>query len=41
MLVVNISKLLQVATAGYLRATEHRVTLHQPAAERISVLYFI
>jgi isopenicillin N synthase-like dioxygenase len=35
--IVNIGELLEVATGGYLRATEHRVNLHGPAAERISV----
>ena len=38
-LVVNIGELLEVATGGYLRATEHRVNLDAPA-ERISVPYF-
>jgi len=38
--IVNIGELLEVATGGYLRATEHRVNLHAPAAERISVPYF-
>lgn len=37
--VVNIGELLQLATGGYLRATEHRVTL-QGSADRISVPYF-
>lgn len=37
--VVNIGELLEVATGGYLRATEHRVNLHE-AADRISVPYF-
>jgi isopenicillin N synthase-like dioxygenase len=37
--VVNIGELLEVATGGYLRATEHRVRLDGPA-ERISVPYF-
>lgn len=36
--VVNIGELLEVATGGYLRATEHRVNLN--GAERISVPYF-
>ncbi len=36
--VVNIGELLEVATNGYLRATEHRVNLH--SADRISVPYF-
>ena len=38
--VVNIGELLEVATGGYLRATEHRVDLRGSAAERISVPYF-
>jgi isopenicillin N synthase-like dioxygenase len=37
--VVNIGELLEVATNGYLRATEHRVNL-QRMADRISVPYF-
>ncbi|MCV7258516.1 2OG-Fe(II) oxygenase [Tsukamurella paurometabola DSM] [Mycobacterium shimoidei] len=37
--VVNIGELLEVATGGYLRATEHRVNLRE-AADRISVPYF-
>jgi len=42
-LVVNIGELLEVATGGYLRATEHRVNLGFAgcsAAERLSVAYF-
>ena len=38
--VVNIGELLEVATGGYLRATEHRVDLSHTAAERISIAYF-
>ncbi|BBY03845.1 isopenicillin N synthase family dioxygenase [Mycobacterium seoulense] len=38
--VVNIGELLEVATGGYLRATEHRVTLDAQPADRISVPYF-
>lgn len=38
--VVNIGELLQVATSGYLRATEHRVDLGSATDERISVPYF-
>ncbi len=37
---VNIGELLEVATGGYLRATEHRVKLDELAADRISVPYF-
>lgn len=36
--IVNIGELLEVATSGYLRATEHRVNLGGP--ERISVPFF-
>src|SRR6516165_10446982 len=39
--VVNIGELLEVATGGYLRATEHRVNIHGSAVERISVPYFL
>jgi isopenicillin N synthase-like dioxygenase len=38
--IVNIGELLEVATGGYLRATEHRVKLRHWAPERISVPYF-
>ena len=38
--VVNIGELLEVATGGYLRATEHRVNLDEQPADRISVPYF-
>jgi isopenicillin N synthase-like dioxygenase len=37
--IVNIGELLEFATGGYLRATEHRVDLRQ-TADRISVPYF-
>ena len=37
--IVNIGELLELATGGYLRATEHRVNLRQ-ANDRISVPYF-
>ena len=37
--VVNIGELLEVATGGYLRATEHRVSL-QSEVDRISVPFF-
>jgi isopenicillin N synthase-like dioxygenase len=37
--IVNIGELLELASGGYLRATEHRVNLRQ-AADRISVPYF-
>lgn len=38
--IVNIGELLEFATGGYLRATEHRVNLDGQAADRISVPYF-
>jgi isopenicillin N synthase-like dioxygenase len=38
--IVNIGEMLEVATCGYLRATEHRVNLGASAPERISVPYF-
>ena len=38
--VVNIGKLLEVATGGYLRATVHRVLLTPPGEDRISVPFF-
>lgn len=38
--IVNIGELLEAATRGYLRATEHRVNLQGPAPDRISVPYF-
>lgn len=38
--IVNIGELLEVATSGYLRATEHRVRLDGQTRERISVPYF-
>ncbi len=37
--IVNIGELLELATGGYLRATEHRVNLRQ-AGDRLSVPYF-
>jgi isopenicillin N synthase-like dioxygenase len=37
--IVNIGELLELATGGYLTATEHRVNLRH-AADRISVPYF-
>jgi isopenicillin N synthase-like dioxygenase len=36
--IVNIGEMLEIASGGYLRATEHRVKIS--AAERISVPYF-
>lgn len=37
--IVNIGELMELATGGYLRATEHRVNLRD-AADRISMAYF-
>ncbi len=37
-LIVNIGEMLEIASGGYLRATEHRVRIHD--AERLSVAYF-
>lgn len=39
--VVNIGELLEVATGGYLRATQHRVLAPQPGTDRISIPYFV
>lgn len=38
--IVNIGEMLEAATGGYLKATQHRVTLPDAAADRISVPYF-
>lgn len=38
--IVNIGELLEAATRGYLRATEHRVNLQGATGDRISVPYF-
>lgn len=38
--VMNLGEMLQAATAGYLRATKHRVASPPPGKERISVAYF-
>jgi isopenicillin N synthase-like dioxygenase len=37
-LIVNIGEMLEIASGGYLRATEHRVHIHDQ--ERLSVAYF-
>lgn len=37
-LIVNIGEMLEIASGGYLRATEHRVRIQD--AERLSVAYF-
>ena len=38
--VMNLGEMLQAATAGYLRATKHRVASPPPGRERISIAYF-
>lgn len=38
--VVNIGELMEVATDGYLRATEHRVVSRTGSADRISIPFF-
>lgn len=38
--VMNLGEMLQAATAGYLRATPHRVQSPPPGKERLSVAYF-
>ncbi|WP_229052648.1 isopenicillin N synthase family oxygenase [Aeromicrobium sp. Leaf350] len=38
--VVNIGELLEVATDGYLRATNHRVVSPVPGTERLSIPFF-
>jgi isopenicillin N synthase-like dioxygenase len=38
--VVNIGELMEVATDGYLRATNHRVTAPSAGSERISIPFF-
>lgn len=39
--IVNIGELLEVATGGYLRATQHRVRAPRPGTDRISIPYFL
>ena len=39
--IVNIGELLEVATGGYLRATQHRVSAPEPGADRVSVPFFL
>ena len=39
--IVNIGELLEVATGGYLRATQHRVQSPAPGTDRISIPYFL
>ncbi len=38
--VMNLGEMLQAATAGYLKATKHRVRSPAPGVERLSVAYF-
>lgn len=38
--VVNIGELMEVATDGYLRATDHRVTAPEVGTERLSIPFF-
>ena len=38
--VLNLGEMLQAATAGYLKATPHRVKSPPPGRERISIAYF-
>ncbi|HEX6997267.1 MAG TPA: 2-oxoglutarate and iron-dependent oxygenase domain-containing protein [Gammaproteobacteria bacterium] len=38
--VMNLGEMLQAATAGFLRATKHRVQSPPPGRERISIAYF-
>lgn len=39
-LIVNIGEMLEWATDGYLRATNHRVLAPEPGTDRVSVPYF-
>lgn len=39
--IVNIGELLEVATGGYLRATQHRVLSPPPGTDRVSIPYFL
>lgn len=39
--IVNIGELLEVATGGYLRATQHRVVAPRSGADRVSIPYFL
>jgi isopenicillin N synthase-like dioxygenase len=39
--IVNIGELLEVATGGYLRATQHRVVAPRPGTDRVSIPYFL
>lgn len=40
-LVVNLGEMMQAATNGYLRATEHQVVSPPPGKQRISIAYFM
>jgi isopenicillin N synthase-like dioxygenase len=39
--VVNTGELLEVATGGYLRATQHRVLAPAPGTDRVSIPFFL
>lgn len=39
--VVNLGEMMQAATNGYLRATEHQVVSPPPGQQRISIAYFM
>ncbi len=39
--VVNTGELLEVATGGYLRATQHRVLAPPPGTDRVSIPFFL
>lgn len=39
--VVNLGEMMQAATSGYLRATEHQVVSPPPGQQRISIAYFM
>ena len=39
--IVNLGEMLQTATNGYLRATEHQVVSPPPGQQRISIAYFM
>lgn len=39
--IVNTGELLEVATAGYLRATQHRVLAPAPGTDRVSIPFFL
>ena len=39
--IVNTGELLEVATGGYLRATQHRVLTPAPGSDRVSIPFFL